>query len=458
MVKKNDNIKKNTRTADKKNKKSGKVEFSIVRSDAAGIDIGSKENYVALPPDRGQPVRSFGTFTPDLEKLADWLTEHGIATVAMESTGVYWIPLFQLLDSRGFEVFLVNARHAKALPGRKTDVKDCQWLQHLHSVGLLDASFRPEDAIVAIRTLSRHRDSLIKTASRCIQHMQKALTQMNIHLHHVISDISGETGLRILDAIINGEYDPVELIKLKSKRIKASDEVLVKSLRGDYRRELIFTLRQALQAYRNTRSLIHDCDNEISQLVSEFNDNQNTGLATNSEEPEPTKKTEAILHFEIKQAFGIDLTRLPGFGIATALQVFSEVGPAGFSKFRSDAAFASWLALCPNHEITGGQVKSSKTRDSKSRLRNALRQSASSLANEKGYFGSTYRRLRGKFGPVKAITALAHRLARLLFHLVTTGQEYDESIYALAEASHRKHQEVLLQRKAKAFGFSLTPA
>jgi transposase len=375
----------------------------------------------------------------------------------MESTGVFWVPLFQLLDSRGFEVFLVNARHAKAVPGRKTDVKDCQWLQHLHSVGLLDASFRPEDAIVAIRTLSRHRDGLTKTASKCILQMQKALIQMNIHLHHVISDISGETGLRILDAIVNGEYDPVELIKLKSKRIKASDELVIKSLQGDYRRELIFTLKQALEAYRNTLSLIHDCDKEISKLVREFNDNQDTGLATNNEESEPIQKMEKILHFEIKQAFGIDLTRLPGFGIATALQVLSEVGPAGFSKFRSDGAFASWLALCPNHEITGGQVKSSKTRDSKSRLRGALRQSALSLANEKGYFGSMYRRLRAKFGPVKAITALAHRLARLLFHLVTTGQEYDESIYANAEASHKKRQEVLLQRKARALGFSLIP-
>lgn len=441
------------------------VEFTVIRPDAAGIDIGAKEIYVAVPPDRKQPVRRFGTYTVDLEELADWLEANNIKTVAMESTGVFWIPLFQLLESRGLEVFLVNARHAKAVPGRKTDVKDCQWLQHLHSVGLLDASFRPEDVIVAIRTLTRHRDGLIKTSAKYIQQMQKALTQMNIHLHHVISDISGETGLHIIDAIVDGTYDPNELIKLKSKRIKASDETLRKSLEGDYRRDLIFVLNQTLEAYRHILSLIHSCDMEIQSMVKAFND-EHSAEPIQKDDIQNKQKVkrrakfagDSVLHGEMKRAFGVDLTQIPGFGISTVLQVFAEVGPKGFSKFRSDAAFASWLALCPNHEITGGKVKRSKTRESKSRLAAALRQAASSLSGELGHFGNLYRRLRAKLGGAKAVTAIAHRLARLLFHLVTTGQEYDKSKFEFDEIKNRERQERALRRKAKALGFNLTAA
>lgn len=436
------------------NSKPNTLEFTILRPNAAGIDIGATSNYVALPPNLGQPVRCFESFTPDLRELVEWLSDNGITSVAMESTGVFWIPLFQLLDSSGFEVFLVNARHAKAMPGRKTDVKDCQWLQHLHSVGLLDASFRPKDLIVAIRSLTRHKDALTKTAARCIQHMQKSLTQMNIHLHHVISDISGETGLRILDAIVNGQYNPNELVKLKSRRIKASDEKLLKSLEGDYRREHIFTLKQSLEAYRNTLKLINECNNEIHKMIHDFNAAEDP-LASPESVP---NNTEISLHSELELAFGTDLTKVPGIGISTALQLFAEVGPAGFSQFRSDAAFASWLTLCPNHEITGGKVKSSKTRQSKSRLAAALRQAASSFANEQGFFGNMYRRLRAKFGAQKAVTAMAHKLARLIYHLITNAKEYDQSVHEIAEARQKYRQEKILRRKARQLGLLLIPA
>ncbi len=243
----------------------------VLNPNAAGIDIGATSLFVAVPADRAaQPVRAFGTFTEDLIAIADWLTACGAQTVAMESTGVYWIPLFQILETRGFEVCLVNARHVKNVPGRKSDVADCQWLQYLHAVGLLRGSFRPPDAVCAVRSLLRHRDTLVTYAAAHVQHMQKALTQMNLQLHHVISDLTGKTGLAIVDAILAGERDPVVLAQLKDYRIKASTETIAKALRGDWRPEHLFTLRQALAAYRHYQQLITDCDQEAERMLREF--------------------------------------------------------------------------------------------------------------------------------------------------------------------------------------------
>ena len=227
--------------------KSNSAVLPVMRPDAAGIDIGATEIFVAVPADRAaENVRSFPTFTQDLYALADWLKQCGIRTVAMESTGVYWIPLFQILEEREFEVCLVNARHVKNVPGRRTDVSDCQWLQFLHSVGLLKASYRPEQEVCAVRSLLRHRESLVQMAATHVNHIQKALDQMNLQVHHVISDIVGQTGLAIVDAILDGERDPLKLAKLRNERIKASEEVIAKSLVGDYRPEHLFTLRQSL--------------------------------------------------------------------------------------------------------------------------------------------------------------------------------------------------------------------
>ena len=243
----------------------------VIQPDAAGIDIGATEIYVAVPPDRDpEPVRCFATFTSDLHALADWLEHCRVRTIAMESTGVFWIPLFQILEARKLQVCLVNARHAKNVPGRRTDVSDCQWLQYLHSVGLLRASFRPNAAVCAVRALLRHRDSLIEMSSRHIQHMQKALSQMNLQIHHVISDITGATGMAILDAIVSGQRDPYALAKLRDRRIKASEETVIQALIGDYRAEHLFTLRQSLDAYRYQQQLIAECDREIERQLKKL--------------------------------------------------------------------------------------------------------------------------------------------------------------------------------------------
>lgn len=438
-------------------KKSTTLELRVLKQNAAGIDIGATEIYVGLPPGRAdETVRSFGAFTRDLISIADWLQEHGITTVAMESTGVYWIPLFQILEARGIEVFLVNARHVKAVPGRKTDVQDCQWLQYLHSVGLLQASFRPQKDIVAIRSLVRHRDGLTKSASRFILQMQKSLTQMNIQLHNVISDITGLTGLRIIDAIVSGEYNPKELAKLKHKRIHASAQTIAKSLEGDYRQEHIFTLKQSLNAFRFIQQQIDECDAEIYRLIQEFNGTEPAEALNQAPIGLTETSRENFVRAEMQRAFGINLFDIPGFGTGTILSVFSEVGP-DFSKFRSESAFASWLTVCPNREKTGGKVIRSKTRRSKSRAAAALRAAAYSLANEKGYYGELYRRLRARFGGPKAVTAMAHRLARLLYHLVTTNQEFDQTKFAAVEARYLQRQEAALHRKAKALGYALIP-
>lgn len=439
----------------------------VLRPDAAGIDIGATSIYTALPPDRNQNIREFGTFTRDLHELADWLVEHQITTVAMESTGVYWIPLHQILEKRGIEVFLVNARHVKAVPGRKSDVRDCQWLQYLHSVGLLQASFRPTQEIAAIRSVVRHRDTLVKTASQYIQRMQKSLNQMNLQLHHVISDISGVTGLAIIDAIISGQRDPSQLAKHRDRRIKAPVETVEKSLVGDYRPEHVFTLHQNREAFRFAEAQIVQCDAEIQRMVQLFNSEHNSEQAPTEYEPRQrtnvTKKKlrlresrDYLIHDEMRQAFGIDLFEIPGFATDIVLTLFTEVGP-DFSRFRSETAFASWLCLCPNNEITGGKILRTKTRQTKSRLAKAFRQAAYALTGAKSYYGDLYRRFRSKLGAPKAITAIANRLARLVYHLISTKQEYDESKFAAAEARHNERKIHMLTRKARALGFTLVP-
>jgi transposase len=436
--------------------------LTVLRPNAAGIDIGSRTIHVALPPDRFEDVHEFGTFTRDLHAIAKWLLDHEITTVSMESTSVYWIPLFQILETCGIEVFLVNARHVKAVPGRKTDIKDSQWLQYLHSVGLLQASFRPNDEIVAVRSLVRHRDNLVKSITRQIHHMQKSLTQMNVQLHNVISDISGVTGLAIIDALLSGQYSPAALAELKDRRIKASKETIAKSLEGDFRTEHLFTLRQSRDALRFTEQQLIHCDQEIQRAIDNFNREQDGPAIEGSTRTNTMKKLrlrdarDQLIHKEMYRAFGIDLFELPGFATETVLCVFSEVGP-NFTKFRSAAAFASWLALCPDREITGGKVKRTRTRTTKSRLAAALRQAAYSLANAKSYYGDLYRRLRAKFGAPKAVKAMANRLARLLYYLVTTKQQFDETKFAAANARHAERQLAGLKRKAASLGFTLLP-
>jgi transposase len=395
---------------------------------AAGIDIGSKEHYVAVPPDRDpQPVRKFKSFTCDLHRLADWLQACRIDTVAMESTGVYWIPLYQVLESRGFQVYLVNARHVKNAPGRKTDVLDCQWIQKLHTFGLLNASFRPPDEICVLRCYLRQRDNLISSASTCIQHMQKALTEMNLKLANVISDISGQTGLAIIRAIVSGERDPHKLARMKNYRVHANLETIAKSLEGNWRQELIFSLRQALALYDTYQSKIAECDHQIYAHLATLPNNIDT-----SQKPLPPRKPskrprgnspQLDLRDELYRISGADLTSIDGIDVVTAHTIISEVG-LDMTRWKTEKNFASWLGLCPNNRITGGKVIKRTSRHVVNRATHALRMAAFTLLRSQTALGANLRRLVARLGAPKAITAIAHKLSRLIYRMLRYGQQY----------------------------------
>ena len=436
--------------------------LSYLNLNAAGVDIGATEIYIAVPGDRDpQPVRCFSTFTEDLHAAADWLKACHIETVAMESTGVYWIPLFQILEARGFQVFLVNAHHVKNVPGRKSDVSDCQWLQYLHSVGLLRASFRPEQAVCTVRSILRHREGLVQMASSHVQHMQKALDQMNLQLHHVISNITGLTGIRILDAILAGERNPHQLAKLRDRRVKAAEETIAKSLVGDYRREHLLTLRQSLAAFRQYQDWIADCDREIAQYLEQFESKLDPppGPTSPSEDGSKPKTSEPRfdLQTHLHRIFGVDLTQVPGIQVLTTQTLLAEIGP-DLSRFEDGSALASWLGLCPDNRISGGKVLSVKTRKVKNRAATALRVAAQALHHSQSFLGHFYRRMRAKLGAPKAITATAHKLARIIYHMVTTGQAYDETICAQNELQNRQRLEARLRKQARELGLQVVAA
>ncbi|MHA2220112.1 MAG: IS110 family RNA-guided transposase, partial [Candidatus Hodarchaeales archaeon] len=333
-----------------KNKTKQMKPLHVIQPNAAGIDIGATEIYVAVPNNEHATVsiRCFATFTEDLINAAKWMKGCGIKTIAMESTGVYWIPVFQILEAHGLEVALVNARHVKNVPGRKTDVQDCQWLQYLHSVGLLRGSYRPAQEVCAVRSLLRHRDNMVKIAVSHVQHMQKALTQMNLQIHHVISDITGVTGLAILDSILNGERNPKKLASLRDKRIKADEKTIIKALKGDYRSEHIFTLKQALQSYRHYRKMISDCDVEIEKYLREFESRIEPDEKAMSTHRKPKRnEPDFDLHTHMYRILGTDLTQIDGISTLTTHLFFSEVGP-DISKFPTVKHFCSWLGLSPN--------------------------------------------------------------------------------------------------------------
>jgi transposase len=431
----------------------------VVNPHAAGIDIGATTIYVCVPLDRDpEPIRHFGTFTEDLHALVTWRARCGVTSVAMESTGVYWIPLYQILETRGLEVCLVNARHVKHVPGRKTDVQDCQWLQYLHSVGLLRASFRPPETVCAVRSLLRHRDTLVQLAATHTLHMQKALSQMNLQLHHVLSDLTGVTGLAILDAILAGERDPQKLAALKDHRIKASRDLIARSLQGDWREEHLFVMQQALSTWRHYQNLIGQCDQQIQQTLARFD--AKTDLqplpATRLHHKKPQRNEPNFdARTELHRLSGIDLTQIPGIQINTSLVLFTELGPDFVSRFPTAKCFASWLGLCPDNRITGGKIISVKTRDVKSRTALALRLAAQSLWRSKDYLGECFRRWKARLGTPKAITAMAHKLARIVWHVIKHKQAYDPTIWAFAEEKLRQKKIKRLQQNATALGFKL---
>ena len=430
---------------------------------AAGIDIGAREIYVAVPSGSCErSVRSFPTFTEDLHALRDWVKDCGVTTVAMESTGVYWIPLFQILDASGIEVCLVNARHCKNLPGRKTDVQDCQWLQYLHSVGLLRGSFRPADQVCAVRTILRHRDALVRGAGRCVSHLHKALTQMNVQLHHVISDLTGVTGQAILQAILAGERDPQTLAALKDHRIKASRDVIAKSLRGDWRAEHLFTLKQTHALWQQHQTLIAECDAQIEAMLQAFDSRVDVASAPLTPAKSSHKKAQRNepqfnARTECYRVLGVDLTSVPGFASPTVLVLLCELGPEFAEKFATAKHFGSWLGLCPDNRITGGKIYSVKTRDVKSRVAEALRLAAQSLWQAKNYFGDLFRRWKARLGSPKAITAMAHKLARVLWHLLKYKQPFNPEVFAKEEAKMKRKKLQRLEVMATTLNYRIVP-
>ncbi len=434
------------------------AELSRVNLNAAGIDVGASSHFAAVPQDRWeQPVREFEAFTADLHRLADWLAECGVETVAMESTGVYWIPLFGVLEERGFEVLLVDPSRIKNVPGRKTDVLDCQWLQRLHTYGLLSGSFRPEGEIRRLRSYLRQRAMLVEYASHHIQHLQKALTQMNVKLQHVIRDLTGKTGMTIVEAIVRGERNPRRLARLRDPRTKADEATIARSLQGHLREEHIFELTQALELYRFYQDKIAECDREIERQLERFEDHSDGAPpAGDGSKRGQGNAPRFDLRSHLYRMTGVDLTRIDGVDGFTALKVISEVG-ADMTKWPSAKHFASWLGLSPNNRITGGRVISSKTKPSANRAAAALRLAANALHRSGSALGAFLRRKKAHLGAPKAITATAHKLACIIYAMLRHGQQY---VDAGAEYYERQYQQRALrtaQRRAAQLGYQLVP-
>jgi transposase len=438
---------------DKPKKRGQRLE--VTNPNAAGVDIGSASHYVSVPAERDdEPVREFKSFTVDIHKMADWLTACGVDTVAMESTGVYWIPVYEILERRGFKVLLVNARHVKNVAGRKSDVLDCQWLQQLHSYGLLRGAFRPADQVCVLRSLSRQRAMLLRLQARHIQHMQKALVQMNIQLANVISDVVGETGQKILRAIVAGERNEHVLAGMRNVRIKASEEEIVQSLRGNWRDEHVFALKQALELFDFYAKQVADCDALMEQQMIELH--QHDGLPGKARKTSHRNKPKFDLRTRLYQMCGVDLTRIDGIDVCTAMTVLSEVG-VDMSKFPTAKHFAAWLGLCPGTKISGGKVLGSKTQKCANKTAQALRQAASCLKNSQSALGAYYRRMCAKMDKPKAITAAAHKLARLIYSMITKGEEYVDQGQAYYEERYRQRVEYHLRKRAESLGLRLVP-
>jgi transposase len=437
-------------------KRARRASFELAHPDCAGIDVGSASHFVAVPPDRdSQAVREFRSFSDDVHRLADWLSVCGIRTVVMESTGVYWIALYEHLESRGFAVYLVNARHVKNVSGRKSDVLDCQWLRELMSFGLLRGAFRPSGEVCALRAVMRQRDMLLASQARHVQHMQKALAQMNIQLANVISDVVGETGQRIVRAIVAGERDGRRLAALRSWRIHASEEEIARALQGTWRAEHLFALKQAVCLFDAYAEQLAECDRELECMLAR--------LARHDGDPGKPKRRgrqKNAPRFDVRtglfRACGVDLTRIDGIDTTTALKVLAETGP-DLSRFPTRKHFTSWLNLCPNTRITGGKRLRGRERNRCNRAGQALRQAAVGLGTSKSALGAYFRRMAGRLGKMVAIKATAHKLARLVYAALTKGMVYVDRGMAAEEERYRMRALKHLAKRAAALGYSLAP-
>lgn len=430
-----------------------------INVNAAGIDIGAEQHMVAVPEGRDEvTVRGFGTFTADLVALADWLAHCGITTVAMESTGVYWIPLFELLEQRGFEVKLVDARHVKNVSGRKSDVLDCQWLQQLHTYGLLTGAFRPPDEICVLRSYLRQKEMLVQASAQHIQHMQKALQQMNLLLHNVVSDITGVTGMKILKAILAGERDPQVLAGHRDGRCHNSQQTIAQSLVGNYRDEHLFALRQALELYEIYQSKIADCEQAIMEQLNSYPD------VTDGEPPAASKKGNPSARIRssvdvremLYKKSGVDLFAVPGLGADTLLTVTSEVG-FDMSPWKTVKHFTSWLSLCPGTRISGGKELKKGGKRKANRAAQSFRIGAATLGRSQTALGAFYRRIKARYGGQHAVTATAHKIARIYYTMLTKGTAYVELGQKAYEEKYQKRRFQHLQKQAQALGLQLVP-
>jgi len=478
-------------------------QMPTVHAHAAGIDLGNAAHFVCVPADGvpadQNPVRQFGVFNPELDKMVEWLEQCQVQTVAMESTGVMWIPVFQKLEAAGLEVLLVNTKRLKHVPGRKSDVLDCQWIQQLHSYGMLTGSFRPADIICRLRTLMRQRENVIASAGSETQHMQKAMQEMGVHLHVAVSDVTGDTGLRIIDAILEGQRDPKELVKLRDWRVRRSTvEEMESALQGDWREELLFVLRQSRQAYAFYQAQLLALDEKIIALLAQIppapappRDGSSPPSSSTTTSPEkavgqgkgssvtapnsacgpaaqkkPRKKDKTSkggnpfpkhIRPQLTQIFGVDLTRIPGLNLVSVLMILSEIGTDLKKRWRNGDAFAAWLGLCPGSNISGGKVLSSRTPHVVNRVAVLLRLAALAIGRTDTCLGVFYRRMRAWHGAPKAMTATARKLAVLIYHLLTTGEEYQEPDPKQYDERVLKNKIIRLSRQAKELGFDLVP-
>jgi transposase len=443
-------------------------DLEVVHPHAAGIDVGNESHFVAINPKRcAQPVQEFGSWTADLRRMAEWLKANAVQTVVMQSTGVYWIALHEVLEEAGLEVFLVNARGTKNLPGRKSDVQECEWLRKLHTYGLLRNSFRPPEEIRGVRTIWRLRERQTQDAGRSVQQMQKALTTMNVQLANVISDLSGVTGMAIVRAILSGERDPRELAKLRDRRIQASEEEIAHSLEGNWREDVLFELKQVVEAYDFQQKQMAACDVQLQKYMGALPTREAPGEPPAVERArEQRRKAKAKwrpknqpgfdLGAELRRTTGVDLTSIDGINVITAQVIVSELG-ADLSAFPSEAHFTSWLGLAPQREVSGGKVITQRSRHVHNRVANALRMAAESLSHSESYLGARYRHLRARLGGLKAIKAMARYLACVVYRLLTRGQAWVDRGTAGYEAKRQQRELRALDRRAQAIGMRLVP-
>src|SRR5438445_326164 len=437
------------------------LNLEVIHPDAAGIDIGNEFHYAAVPPSRdNQPVRRFGCTTAELKAMATWLQQCGIGTVAMQSTGVYWVAVYDILEQAGLEVYLVNARDTKNLPGRKSDVQESQWLMKLHTYGLLRNSFRPSQEIRVMRTYWRQRNDLVQSAGRHILRMQKALTQMNLQLANVLTDISGATGQAIIKAILAGEHDAHKLAEFRDPRVKASEEEIARSLEGNWQEDLLFVLKQEQAGYEFCQKQMTECDRQIEQYLEQREDRSRGASLPEEKRKERLKKKKGNapqfdLRAELFRISGTDLTRIDGIDVMTAMTILSEAG-WDMSKWKTEHHFVSWLRLCPDNKVSGDKVIGKGRLPTNNRVTIALKMAASTLRVSNTYLGAQFRRFRTKLGAPVAIKAMAAKLARLVYRTLRYGMQFVDRGAEFYEAQHRKLQINHLKWKAAQLGFQIT--